>query len=274
MSRESAVGELSMDDDQNTGDPAGRRLFLRAGGGLLTGAWLAAHWPALVAAHAAMTPAGISAHPDTPPAAGDAPSFFTPAEAADVAAIAAQIVPSGATPGSHEAGAVHFIDRALATFFAAWGPDFRAGLRAFQVKFAAAGSGSAIPATAGATTRATVAAATATAGATTSFAAADPVVQAAFLTANDRTEFFESVRRLTLLGMFSAPKYGGNRDTAGWVLLGFHDEHIFAPPFGEYDAEYAGFVPYGQSAAQTGAQTGGRTGAQSGGQSDPKAGPS
>ena len=220
-----------MDDDQNTADPAGRRGFMRAGGGLLTSAWLAAHWPALVAAHAAMTHQATSARPDTPPADGDAPPFFTPAEAADVAAIAAQIVPSGATPGAREAGAAHFIDRALATFFAALGPDFRAGLRAFETNFAA--------------TRSTRNAGNA--GSAGNFAVADPVIQAEFLAANERTEFFDSVRQLTLLGMFSAPKYGGNRDAAGWALLGFHDGHAFAPPFGDYDAEYTGFVPYGQS---------------------------
>jgi hypothetical protein len=47
---------------------------------------------------------------------------------------------------------------------------------------------------------------------------------------------------LTLFGMFSTPSYGGNRDGAGWKLLGFEDMHAFQPPFGYYDRNYAGFV--------------------------------
>ena len=27
-------------------------------------------------------------------------------------------------------------------------------------------------------------------------------------------------------------------------MMGFADQHAFAPPFGYYDAEYHGFVPY------------------------------
>jgi hypothetical protein len=30
----------------------------------------------------------------------------------------------------------------------------------------------------------------------------------------------------------------------GWKLMGFEDQHIFTPPFGDYDRDYAGFVPY------------------------------
>jgi hypothetical protein len=27
-------------------------------------------------------------------------------------------------------------------------------------------------------------------------------------------------------------------------VIGFKDEHVFTPPFGYYDREYEGFVPY------------------------------
>jgi gluconate 2-dehydrogenase gamma chain len=60
----------------------------------------------------------------------------------------------------------------------------------------------------------------------------------------DRTPFFEFTRMLTVLGMFSSPKYGGNYQGSGWKMMGFADQHAFAPPFGYYDAEYKGFVPY------------------------------
>jgi len=47
---------------------------------------------------------------------------------------------------------------------------------------------------------------------------------------------------ITLLGMFSAPMYGGNHESAGWQLIGFEDRHAFEPPFGYYDRDYPGFI--------------------------------
>ena len=197
-------------DDQ---DGNSRRSFLRSSGGLLTGVWIAAHWPAIAAA----------AHHADKASAAPAPlelEFLNPAEAADVEAISAQIVPSGATPGAREAHAVHFIDRALATFFSDWSKDFRAGLAQFQSAYRASKPASA------------------------SFAQAAPDAQIAYLKTVDGTPFFDAVRTLTLLGMFSSPKYGGNFGGAGWKLMGFVDQHAFTPPFGFYDREYTGFVPY------------------------------
>jgi hypothetical protein len=142
-----------------------------------------------------------------------------------VDAIAAQIVPSGATPGAREAHAVYFIDRAMSTFFAAWSAEFRAGLAEFQSKFHALHPDA------------------------TSFAAAASGTQIAFLKTVDRTPFFETARMLTVLGMFSSPKYGGNTEGIGWKMMGFEDRHAFAPPFGHYDANYTGFVPYPEKPA-------------------------
>src|ERR1700691_709963 len=113
------------DGDQ---DGNSRRSFLRTSGGWLTGAWIAAHWPSIADA----------AHHAAEASSASAPSgfeFLSAADAADVDAIAAQIVPSGATPGAREAHAVHFIDRALASFFSSWASDYRAGLAAFQAAF-------------------------------------------------------------------------------------------------------------------------------------------
>lgn len=195
-------------------DDNSRRSFLLSSGGFLTSVWIAAHWPAIAAAahHAEQTravadPTGFQ--------------FFSAADAADVEAIAGQIVPSGATPGARDTHAVYFIDRGLATFFSAWSQEFRAGLSEFQAKFLASK-----PAVA-------------------SFAGAAPDEQIAYLKTVERTAFFDSVRTLTLLGMFASPKYGGNYGGAGWAMMGFKDQHAFAPPFGNYDREYTGFVPYG-----------------------------
>jgi gluconate 2-dehydrogenase gamma chain len=45
---------------------------------------------------------------------------------------------------------------------------------------------------------------------------------------------------LTVAGMFALPSYGGNRDHIGWKLLGFTHQHVWAPPFGFYDAGLVG----------------------------------
>ncbi len=197
---------------------ASRRSFLLSTGSLFTTAWLGTQWAAITAA----------AHHASDAAA--APQwkgfqFLSQSESKDVDAIAGQIVPSGATPGAREAHAVYFIDRAMSTFFAAWSAEFRAGLAEFQSKFHALHPDA------------------------TSFAAADAGTQIAFLRTVDRTPFFESARLLTVLGMFSSPKYGGNTEGIGWKMMGFEDRHAFAPPFGHYDANYTGFVPYPEKPA-------------------------
>jgi hypothetical protein len=199
----------SYDEDQSE---RSRRSFLLSSGGWLTGAWLAAHFPAIAAA---------AHHADQMPAAPSSAhlQFFSADEAADVEALCSQIVPSGATPGAREARALYFIDRSLATYFSAMASDYRQGLKEFQSRFVAENPGH-------------------------SFGAANPEVEMAFLKAADHTPFFETTRMLTVLGMFSSPKYGGNYQGAGWKLLSFADQHAFAPPFGHYDAEYQGFVPY------------------------------
>jgi gluconate 2-dehydrogenase gamma chain len=199
----------SSDEDLNDNS---RRSFLRSSGGWLSGAWIVAHLPGIAAAahHAEQMPAEAS---------GAHLQFFSAPEAADVEALCSQIVPSGATPGAREAHAVYFIDRSLASYFAAMAADYRKGLGEFQSAFLAS-------------------------NAAHSFGAASPQVQMAFLKTADRTPFFETTRMLTVLGMFTSPKYGGNFQGSGWKLMGFVDQHAFAPPFGYYDAQYQGFVPY------------------------------
>ena len=150
--------------------------------------------------------------------AGAKLSFLTAAEAADIEAVAAQIVPTDDSPGAREAGVVYFIDRALATFYSQLAGDYRAQLASFQAAFRerhpAAGS----------------------------FAALTSEQQIEYLKGIDQTPFFATTRLLTLLGMFALPQYGGNRDGVGWKLIGFEDRHVFRPPFGYYDRDYPGFV--------------------------------
>ena len=196
-----------------------RRNFLLSTSGLFTSAWLASNWSGIASA---AEHAHLSAQSPAPASAKF--ELLSPAEAADVDALSAQILPAGKVGGgAREAHAVYFIDRALATFFADRAATFRKGLADFQQAFHSAQPGA------------------------HSFAAADGAAQIAFLKTVDRTPFFDSARQLTILGMLSAPKYGGNLDGTGWKLMGFEDQHIFEPPFGYYDREYAGFVPYGTS---------------------------
>ena len=59
------------------------------------------------------------------------------------------------------------------------------------------------------------------------------------LTEIEDSEFFGTIRYLTIAGMFSLPDYGGNRGNIGYQLLGFEDRQVWQPPFGFYDADYA-----------------------------------
>jgi len=145
-------------------------------------------------------------------------SWLSAAEAADIEAVAAQIIPTDDSPGAREAGVVYFIDRALATFLSQLAGDYRAQLAAFRAAYRER-----YPAA-------------------VSFAALTSEQQIEYLKGVDQTPFFDTTRLLTLLGMFSLPAYGGNRDGVGWKLLGFEDSHVFLPPFGYYDRDYPGFV--------------------------------
>lgn len=186
-----------------------RREFLAEAGGTLSGAWLVANWPSIAAAHDAAA-AAANAGPT-------ALAFLRPGEAREVESIAAQIIPTDDTPGAREVGVLYFIDRSLHTWAAPVAEAFRTGLRGFQSHFAAEHTNG-------------------------TFAAADSATQIAFLIEVEGSEFFANIRLLTLLGMFASPSYGGNRDGAGWKLLGFEDTHAYIPPFGYYDRDYPGFV--------------------------------
>ncbi len=174
-----------------------RRLWL---GGLL-GAW-----PAVLAAQ-------HHAHHAASATAPAALAFFDASAAAEVEALASVILPSGATPGAREAGAIYFIDRALLTFDRDKQPLYRDGLAALAKSRLEHFPGS------------------------HSFASLDAAQQVALVHAIESTLFFELVRFHTLAGFLADPSYGGNRNLAGWRLLGFDDSFHFEPPFGYYDAQ-------------------------------------
>ena len=140
---------------------------------------------------------------------------FTPAEAADIRAIAARIVPTTETPGATEAGVVYFIDKAFAGFAKGELTEFRGVLQGLLPVVRTRRPGAA------------------------SFAALSTADQDAVLLEIEPKPFFGWIRSLVMMGMFADPKYGGNRDGVGWTLIGFENAMTHTAPFGYYDAEYA-----------------------------------
>jgi len=149
--------------------------------------------------------------------AGKPPTtVLTAAQAETIDAMTARILPSvDGRPGARECGVVYFIDRALATFNAAQKPLYAAGIADLDRRAARKWKS------------------------TTRFAALTPPQQNEVLHKIEKTPFFEAVRFDTIVGAFALPTWGGNRDYAGWHLLGIEHQQVFQPPFGYYDAEIA-----------------------------------
>jgi gluconate 2-dehydrogenase gamma chain len=191
-----------------------RRRLLIAAAGSLGGTFLGLGWPEIAAA--AEHAHALASAPEKKLA------FLSDPEARDVIAIAAQVVPSGPTPGATEAGVVYFIDHVLTHSFADRAPSFRSELAAFAADFQQGRPEGA------------------------RFADATHDEQLVYLHSIENTPFFSGMRMLTIIGLLADPAYGGNRDKLGWKLVGFDDRHVWEPPFGHYDREYEGFKPYGQ----------------------------
>ena len=115
-------------------------------------------------------------------------------------------------PALARLASIFFIDRALATFDVDKREAYRTGLDEVQTKRRTLFPDS------------------------TSIAGLTPAQQIELLRAIEKSEFFELLRYHTALGFFGSPSYGGNRNGAGWKLIGFEDRMTFEPPFGYYDA--------------------------------------
>ena len=172
---------------------ATRRTFLLKGFSAGTTAWLAANWPTQVAAAEAAQSMGNF-------------TFFTPAQAMEIDAMAAQIYPSDSTPGAKEAQVIYFIDLALVTFAQDKQEAYTKGLAELGTKTGGKRFGS-LPS----------------------------AEQIALLTSIEKTPFFKTVRDHTIMGMFAAPQHGGNYKKIGWTQIGFDDSLNFRAPFGAYD---------------------------------------
>jgi len=171
-----------------------RRDFLRDttiyGGGL----WIALSLPRPLAARAA--------------AESSQRAVLSEAEWITVEAITGRILPTDHEPGAIEAGSVNFIDKALAHEDAQARPLYALGIagteQVAQRRFGRA------------------------------FSKLAPAEQDEVLVALEQggalgwpegpvssVAFFATVRAHTILGFLADPKYGGNRDFAGWKVVGY-----------------------------------------------------
>jgi hypothetical protein len=215
-----------------------RRGFLSQSLTGMSAVWVSTHWPAMLSAanHARQTVRSSS------PAKFE---FFSPEQAAEIAAISARIIPTTDTPGAHEAGVVFFIDRALVTFAKDDQKVYAEGLHQLQARVHEL-----FPAV-------------------DKFSAATPDQQDQILESFDpqssgagrrpfipgpgAQSFFETVRVHTISGFLIDPDSDkrGNRDGAGWKAIGRENEHMFQPPFGYYDKDYPGWKPNPATADKT-----------------------
>lgn len=129
---------------------------------------------------------------------------LTQAEADTLEAIAERLIPTDSSPGAVEARAAHYIDRALGGALAGFRDAYRAGLASVDAY------------------------AQATKGAP--FARLEEKDQDAVLVDMERNAargfensaaFFAMVLAHTVQGTFCDPFYGGNRNFAGWDLIGY-----------------------------------------------------
>lgn len=183
-----------------------RRTFLQGSGTFVGSTLMRAGVPAI----AAVSQAACTARDE-----GAAFENISSTEAREIMAVAARILPTTDTPGATEAGAVYFFDKALGSFFADNLEYGRLQLAAFQAGIAKAYPGA------------------------ERFSDLNEADQDAYLKTQEQSPFFQGARILTIFGVFSMSKYGGNRDNIGWKLVGMDGPpHAWSYPFGYYDTEY------------------------------------
>ncbi len=135
------------------------------------------------------------------------PLFLFRDELSALDALVARIVPGDAgDPGAREAGVVVYIDRALAGPYAEWQLAYREGLRLLN-GYALEQHGARFHELAETDQDAIVAALEAN--------------TVPGFGGNGAAEFFAMVWAHTVEGLLCDPAYGGNRDAAGWKLIGF-----------------------------------------------------
>jgi len=162
------------------------------------------------AADAAATTAQAQAHG---PGHG---AFLNDDDAATVAAFAERLMPGApGKPGARDAGVLNYIDLALAGAYADLQDFYRRGLTSLEAYCRKTNDASFVK---------------------LSTAKQDEVIaaleqgKATGFTWPSAQAFFNTLRTHTMEGMFADPVYGGNKDFAGWVLVGFPGaQPLFSP---------------------------------------------
>lgn len=186
-------------------DTVSRRTFLQGSGAAFGGTAMRLSWPAALAAGQAACSARDEAQPFT---------TLSPAEAREIEAFAARILPTTATPGAREAGVIYFFDNVLGGPMTGMLGGIRGTLQGFQ-----AGIGERFPGAA-------------------AFSDLSEADQDAWIAEHETSPFFAMARMLTLMGFFAMSSHGGNKDNISWDLIGFDAHSSVPPPYGYYDAQY------------------------------------
>ncbi|HSM59632.1 MAG TPA: gluconate 2-dehydrogenase subunit 3 family protein [Longimicrobiales bacterium] len=184
----------------------GRRAFLARSGAALGGAWLGLSLPLLEACGREARRAAEEGLPLR---------FLAPDEAAALDALTARIIPTDETPGAREMGVVRFIDQALADDLLPGIDEPVRGVISMADGLAAERGSPRF--------------------ADLSEADQDAVLEQVV---EPEDSPYPALSAMTAFAMFSDPSYGGNRDEAGWRLIGFETASGWQPPFGDYDREY------------------------------------
>jgi gluconate 2-dehydrogenase gamma chain len=152
-------------------------------------------------------------------------AFFNHADAATIAAFTERIMPSDpGKPGARDADVLNYIDLALAGAYAELQDFYRRGIASLDAHCRATFKESFVHLTP---------------------EKQDEVIaaleegKASEFTYPTAREFFVTLRIHTMEGMFADPLYGGNRDFAGWRLVGFPGaQAIFTPTDLKSTAEF------------------------------------
>jgi gluconate 2-dehydrogenase gamma chain len=181
------------DDSSSPPDVLSRRTLLGAVGAA----------GAFVALSDVLPPAGTAEAQTGRPPAREPLETLSDVEMATLEAIAARLIPTDSGgPGAAEARAAHYIDRALGGALIDFRDTYRSGLAAIDA-YARSSKGA-------------------------GFAQLAPAEQDAVLTDMERNAAFDGSAGLfgvllshTVQGTFGDPFYGGNRNFAGWDLIGY-----------------------------------------------------
>jgi len=143
-------------------------------------------------------------------------AFLNAADAETVAAIAERIMPGApGKPGATEAGVLNYIDLALAGAYTDLQEFYRHGLAALETHCRQ--------------TYSETFAKLAPAQQDETIASLEDGKVESFTWPAARA-FFETLRTHTMEGMFADPVYGGNKDFAGWNLVGFPGVQLIFTP--------------------------------------------